>query len=104
MATFQDVAEEYGITHDQVRQLKRVMETTWDMIGWDWMSCFDGGEAEAYDVYGSEASMVAEATIDAGRIKTHNPGEELDWVSKMPDGSWRKGTICMAEAVWEARV
>ena len=104
MATFQEVAEEYKITHDQIRQLKRVMETTWDMIGWDWVSCFDGGEAEAYDVYGSEAAMVAEATIDAGRIKTHNPSEELDWVSKMPDGSWRQGTICMAEAVWEARV
>lgn len=103
MATYEEVAEEYKITHDQIHQLKRVMATTWDMIGWDFVSCFPGGEAEAYEVFGSEAAMVAEATIDADRIKTHNPGEALDWVSKMPDGSWRQGTLDMAEAVWEAR-
>ena len=47
--------------------------------------------------------MVAEATIDADRINTHNPGADLTWVTKMPDGSWRGNALDMAEAVWEAR-
>jgi len=103
MATYEEVAKKFKITVDQAHLLKRSMETTWDMIAWDWVSCFDGGTAEAYEVYGSESEMVAEATIDAGRINTHNPGVDLAWVTKMPDGSRRGNAIDMAEAVWDAR-
>ena len=103
MATYEEVANKFGITVDQAHVLKEAMETTWSVIGWDWMSCFEGGEDEAYEVYGSESAMVAEATIDADRINTHNPFVDLSWVTKMPDGSWRKNALDMAEAVWEAR-
>ena len=103
MATYEEVANKFGITVDQARVLKEAMETTWSVIGWDFVSCFPGGEAEAYEVFGSEKAMVAEATIDADRIKAHNPGLDLTWVSRMPDGSWRGNALDMAEAVWEAR-
>ena len=102
MTTYEEVAKKFEITVDQAHQLKNAMETTWDMIGWDFVSCFPGGEAEAYEVYGSESAMVAEATIAADRINSCNPGVDLDWVSKMPDGSFRGSAIAMAEAVWEA--
>ena len=103
MATYEEVANNFGITTDQARVLKTAMAVTWDVIGWDWVSCFEGGEDEAYEVFGSEKSMVAEATIDADRIYSHNPGLDLVWVTTMPDGSRRKNTLDMAEAVWEAR-
>ena len=103
MATYEEVANKFGITVDQARVLKEAMETTWSVIGWDFVSCFPGGEAEAYEVFGSKKAMVAEATIDADRIKAHNPGLDLTWVSRMPDGSWRGNALDMAEAVWEAR-
>ena len=103
MATYEEVANKFGITVAQAHLLKTAMAVTWDTIGWDWMSCFEGGEDEAYEVYGSESAMVAEATIDASRINSHNPGLELAWVTNMPDGSRRKNTLDMAEAVWEAR-
>ena len=103
MATYEEVANKFGITVDQARVLKTAMALTWDVIGWDFVSCFEGGEDEAYEVYGSEKAMVAEATIDADRIKSHNPGLDLTWVTRMPDGSWRGNALDMAEAVWEAR-
>ncbi len=103
MATYEEVAKKFGITPGQAHVLKEAMCNTWDQIGWDWVSCFEGGEDEAYRVYGSEKAMVAEATIDAGRINTHNPGSDLTWVTKMPDGSRRGNAIDMAEAVWDAR-
>ena len=102
MATYEEVAKKFGITADQARVLKGAMETTWSAIAYDWFDCFES-EDEAYEVYGSERSMVAEATIDASRINSHNPGLDLAWVTTMPDGSRRKNTLNMAEAVWEAR-
>jgi hypothetical protein len=103
MATYKEVAKKFEITVDQAHLLKRSMETTWSVIGCDWMSCFEGGEDEAYEVYGSESAMVAEATIDAGRINSSNPGVDLAWVTKLPGGSRRGNAIGMAEAVWDAR-
>ena len=103
MATYEEVANKFGITVDQAHVLKSAMAATWDIIGWDWVSCFEGGEDEAYEVYGSEKAMVAEATLDASRIRQHNPGLDLNWVYRMSDGGFRGNCLEMGEAVWEAR-
>ena len=44
--------------------------------------------------------MIAEATIDADRVRQFNPGFDLEWVYKTPDGKHRSNCIEMAEAVW----
>jgi len=102
MATYAEVAEKFGITLDQARQLKKAMSMTWSQIAWDWFDCF-GSEDEAYETYGSEAAMVAEATIDADRIVEFNPEVDLSWVYSTPDGGRRRGVIEMAEAIWNSR-
>ena len=102
MATYAETAEKFGITLDQARQLKQAMSMTWDQIAWDWIDCF-GSEDEALEEYGSEAAMVAEATIDAARIQQFNPGVDLGWVYRMPDGGYRRGIMKMAEAIWNSR-
>ncbi len=103
MATYEEVANKFGITLDQAHTLYHAMAKTWDQISGDWVDCFEGGEREALKVYGSWSAMVAEATIDAGRINTYNPGTDLTWVTKMPDGTWRTNAMVLAEAVWDAR-
>ena len=103
MATYEEVANKFGITLDQAHTLYHAMANTWDRISGDWVDCFEGGEGEALKVFGSWSAMVAEATIDAGRISMHNPGTDLTWVTKMPDNSWRQNSLDMAEAVWDAR-
>ena len=94
MATIQEVAEKFNVTADQVKQLKQGMATTWDMIGYD---CY-----EFLSSYGSETEMIAEMTIDAGRLEEHSRigGMEVDW--KWLD---RKGlnAIELGEATWDAR-
>ena len=94
MPTIQEVAEKFGVTEDQVKQLKEGMAVTWDMIGYD---CY-----EFLDSYGSETEMIAEMTIDAGRLEEHTRirGMEVDW--KWLD---TKGLDVMAlgEATWDAR-
>ena len=103
MATYEEVANKFGITLDQAHTLYHAMANTWDRISGDWVDCFEGGEREALKVYGSWSAMVAEATIDAGRINTYNPGADLNWVTKLPDGTWRANAMVLAEAVWDAR-
>ncbi len=94
MATIQEVAEKFDVTPDQVKQLKEGMTTTWDMIGHD---CY-----EFLSSYGSETEMIAEMTIDAGRLEkcSRIGGMKVDW-------RWldRKGlnTIALGEATWDAR-
>ena len=102
MAAYAEVAKRHGITLDQAHLLRTTMARTWDQIGWDWINCF-GSEREALAVYGSEAAMIAEATIDADRIRQFNPDVDLDWVYSMPDGGHRSGVIKMAEGIWECR-
>ena len=102
MATYAETAEKFEITPEQARQLKQAMSMTWDQIAWDWIDCFESEDA-AYEAYGSEAAMVAEATIDADRIRQFNPGFDLEWVYKTPDGKHRGNCIEMAEAVWNCR-
>lgn len=102
MATYEEVANKFGITVDQALVLKGAMETTWGQVAYDWFDCFES-EDEAYNTYGSEKAMVAEATLDASRIRQFNPGLDLNWVYRMPDGGFRGNCLEMGEAVWEAR-
>lgn len=95
--TYTEVAERYGITPDQARQLRRVMTRIWQEIASDWLAGFES-EDEAYDVYGSEAAMVAEATLDAGRPKILCPSESLDWLDLLSDKA-----IELGERVWKCR-
>ncbi len=73
MATLEEVAKKFNITSQQVKDLKRGMETTWDMIGYD---CY-----EFLSSYNSETEMIAEMTLDAGRLETYSraDGMETDW-------------------------
>ena len=104
MPTMEEVAKKFDITLEQVSQLRNVMSRTWGAIYGDWMDCFEGGESEAYELFeNNEAAMVAEATLDADRVTTFCPEEDLGWVYRLEDGSWRTGCMKMGEAVWEAR-
>ena len=102
----EEVSKKHGITVDQVDLLFRAMSYTWSGIYSDWMACWES-ESEAYDAYNSEAEMVAEATIDADRIKTFFgaafPDEDISWVYNNPDGSRRTRVMAMAEDVWGHR-
>ena len=93
MTTYEEVAKKYGVTPEQVKQLKFAMCDTWDQIAYDWFSCF-GGESEAYDSYDSEAEMVAEATIDADRILTMSQAN-VAWVYKTGQA------MKLAQEAWE---
>ena len=75
MTTLEQVAKKHNITLAQARQLKSAIHSTWDYIGYDYVECF-GSEYEAIEAHGSEAAMVAEATVDAGRLREHG---EVDW-------------------------
>lgn len=103
MLTQREVAEKFNITENQVITLRSAMSRTWGQVCYDYIDCFEGGEAEALRSYGSEAAMIAEATIDADRITTFCPELDLKWVYCLDDGAWRPNCIEMAQAAWEAR-
>jgi hypothetical protein len=104
MPTMEEVAKKFDITLEQASQLRNAMSRTWSAIYGDWIDCFEGGESEAYELFeNNEAAMVAEATLDADRVTTFCPEEDLGWVYRLEDGSWRSGCVEMGEAVWEAR-
>tara|TARA_Y100001938_G_C7960768_1_gene364188 strand:+ start:511 stop:810 length:300 start_codon:yes stop_codon:yes gene_type:complete len=98
MSAFQDVAKKYGITPEQVKELKLAMMNTWGEIYYDWMDLF-GSEQEAINTYGSEAKMVAEATIDADRIMMYGD-TDLAWLHDMPRGLSR---LKLGEETWNCR-
>ena len=104
MATFTEVAEKFNITPEQVATLRTAMSRTWSNCYYDLVDSFEGGEAEMYELYGNkESALVAENTLDADRVTTFCPDEDLAWVYRLDDGSWRTGCLSMGEAVWEAR-
>ena len=103
MATVQEVAESFGITENQVNDLRSAMSRTWSNCCYDYIDCFEGGEREALQAHGSETAMIAECTIDADRVTTFCPDMELDFVYKLEDGNYRMNCIKMAEACWDAR-
>ena len=82
MKTINEVAEKWGVTVDQVRQLKDAMCEVWGMVGCDYMSAC-GGEVEAYEMFDSEAEMIAEATVDASRLNYYTRGD-VSWVYTCP--------------------
>jgi hypothetical protein len=77
MTSYKSIATKYGITPEQVKQLQWAMADTWSAIGCEWIACFES-EQQAYDAFNSEADMVAEATIDADRIKMYSDSD-LTW-------------------------
>ena len=103
MATITEVAEKFNITPVQVTTLRSVMARTWSQVRYDYIDCFEGGEREAYAAFGNdEAAMITEATLDADRITTFCPDEDLKWVYRLDDGSWREGVIKLGRAAWKA--
>jgi predicted dithiol-disulfide oxidoreductase (DUF899 family) len=104
MATIAEVAEIFGITENQVNDLRLAMSRTWGQVRYDYIECFEGGETEMYALFdNNEASLIAEATIDADRVTTFCPEMDLGFVYQLEDGSYRMNCIKMAEACWDAR-
>jgi len=97
-----EVANKYDITVEQVENLHSAMQTTWSQIYCDLADCFDGGEDELNSVYDDEAAMIAENTLDADRVTTFCPGDNLSWVYKNADGSSRLNCIQMGEDILRA--
>ena len=89
--TLEQVAQQYGITLDQAKKLKLAMAMTWDYIGYDYIDCFDS-ERQAINAHGGEAAMIAEATVDAHRLKQHG---DVGWFYDLPGD-----IIKIAEDVW----
>ena len=73
MATTEEVAKQFNLTPEQVKDLKQGMATTWNYISSD---CY-----EFASMYDSESAMVAEMTLDAGRLEEYARigGMETDW-------------------------
>jgi len=95
MKTINEVAEKWGVTVDQVKQLKDAMCEVWGMVGCDYMDAC-GGEVEAYEMFDSEAEMIAEATVDASRLNYYTRGD-VSWVYNMPQ---RGRVLPFAIDVW----
>jgi hypothetical protein len=89
MPTLQEVANKFDITLDQAKTLKEGMSSTWDAIASD--------AHDFREYFDSEAAMVAEFTLDAGRLKTYSRGG-VDWtfVNDHPK------TFALGEAIWNA--
>ena len=103
MATIEEVAKKFNVTSEQVSTLRSAMSRTWGQVCYDFMDCFEGGEAEAYKLFdNNEAALITEATLDADRVTTFCPELDLKWVYRNEDGSWRTDTIALGEATWTA--
>ena len=100
MATYQDIGTKYGITPGQVKQLQWAMADTWSAIGCEYIACFES-EQQAYDAFNSEADMVAEATIDADRIKMYSDAD-LTWFYELSRDRV-PSRLKLAEDAWEAQ-
>ncbi len=89
------VAEKYGVTPEQVKDLKWAMANTWGEICYDYLDLFES-ERAAIKAHGSEAAMISEATIDADRIKMYGD-KDLTWFYKIPAGMNR---LKLGEEAW----
>ena len=94
MATTQEVAAQFNLTLKQVKDLKQGMATTWNYISYD---CY-----EFADMYDSESEMVAEMTLDAGRLEEYSriAGMETDWSFLNTKGL---DVMALGVSTWEAR-
>ena len=75
MSTLEQVAKKHNITLNQVRKLKSAIVITWDYLEYEYIDLF-GGEDKAIKAHGSRAAMIAEATVDADRLRDHG---DVDW-------------------------
>ena len=104
MATITEVAKKFNITPEQVTTLRSAMSRTWSQVCYDYLDCFEGGEREAYAAFANdESALITEATLDADRVTTFCPDEDLKWVYRLEDGTWRKDVIALGKATWNAR-
>ena len=70
MTQLEQIAKKHNLTLEQATQLKSVICETWEYVGYDFIECC-GGEDEALNIFDSYAQMVAEATVDADRLRHH---------------------------------
>ncbi len=94
MLTLEQTARNHGLTLEQAKSLKSAIGSTWNYIGYDYISCFDS-ERQAINAHGGEAAMIAEATVDAHRLKQYG---DVDWFYDLPGD-----IIKIAEDVWASR-
>ena len=94
MTTLNEVAKKHNITLVQARQLKSAIMCTWDLVEYDYIDLF-GSEDEAIKAHGSVAAMIAEATVDAGRLLEHG---DVDWFYCLDDNHLK-----IAEDVYTAQ-
>ena len=95
MTQLEQVAKKYNLTIQQALQLKSVIQQTWEYIGYDYVECFES-EYAAIKAHGSEAAMIAEATVDADRLRSHG---DIDWFYDL-EGDRLK----IAEDIYAARM
>ena len=94
MTQLEKTAKKHNLTLEQAAQLKSVIEQTWNYIAYDYLECFSS-EYEAIKAHGSEAAMIAEATVDAHRLREHG---DVDWFYNLD-----ADRLQIAEDVWAAR-
>lgn len=94
MTQLEQVAKKHSLTLEQAKQLKSVICETWEYVGYDFMECC-GGEDEALKIFDSYAQMVAEATVDAGRLHMHG---NVEWFYSL-----EADRLKIAADVYEAR-
>ena len=94
MSELAQTAKKHNLTLEQAMQLKSVIQQTWEYIGYDFVECC-GGEDEALKIFNSHAHMIAEATVDADRLRNHG---DVDWFYNL-EGNLLK----IAEDVYAAR-
>ena len=75
MITLEQVAKKHNITLVQARKLKSAIHITWDYVAYDYIASFTS-EYEAIKAHGSAAAMIAQATVDADRLRDHG---DVDW-------------------------
>ena len=78
------LAAKLGVTPEQIAFARREILGVWDMIGDDYIDCFEGGFEEACEAHGGEMAMIAEAVIDADRLRSHGHADS-HWVYAQRD-------------------
>ena len=94
MTQLEQTAKKHNLTLEQATQLKSVIQETWEYVGYDFMECC-GGEDEALNIFDSYAQMVAEATVDAGRLQNHG---DVSWFYSL-----KADQLKIAEEIYAAR-
>jgi hypothetical protein len=77
------LAQKLGVTPAQISIARGEILSVWNMIGDDYTSCFEGGYREACRVHGGENPMIAEAVIDADRLRSYGESD-AHWVYDHP--------------------